>query len=387
MGAIMRNLVIVLAFMAMGPLTALAEPAARADESDIGLADAIREAVEKAIGDKKLPGCVVFAGWQGKLIFQEAYGNRRIEPVREAMTVDTVFDMASLTKPIATATCVMMLADRGKIRISDPVAKYLPQFAAHGKDAITVEHLLLHTGGLIADNPLADYQDGREQAIERIYSLKPLAAPGEKFVYSDVGFIVLGLLVEKVSGESLAEFAQRNVFSPLDMHETMFRPGEALRQRAAPADRREDEWIVGEVHDPRSYRLGGVAGHAGLFSTADDLAKYAQAMLEHGRRGNRQLFSDATWHEMTRPRDVSGRGLRALGWDNQTGYSSNRGKKLSAAAFGHGGFTGTSLWIDPGNDLYVGFLSNRLHPDGKGAVNPLAGRIAELVAERVGKPK
>jgi CubicO group peptidase (beta-lactamase class C family) len=387
MGTIMRSFAVLLALIPVGSWAILAEPAARAQESDAALGDAIRQVVKKAIAEKKLPGCVVFAGWQGKLIFQEAYGDRRIEPVREPMTVDTVFDMASLTKPIATATSVMILVDRGKIDLSDPVAKYLPQFAAHGKDAITIEHLLLHTGGLIADNPLADYQDGREQAIERIYALKPIAAPGEKFIYSDVGFIVLGMLVEKASGESLADFAQQNIFSPLDMQETMFRPGEALRKRAAPADRRDGEWIVGEVHDPRSYRLGGVAGHAGLFSTADDLAKYAQAMLEHGRRGNRQLFSDATWHEMTRPRDVSGRGLRALGWDNQTGYSSNRGKMLSAAAFGHGGFTGTSLWIDPGNDLYVGFLSNRLHPDGKGAVNPLAGRIAELVAERVGKPK
>jgi serine-type D-Ala-D-Ala carboxypeptidase len=292
-----------------------------------------------------------------------------------------VFDLASLTKPIATATSVMILVERGKVQIDDSVAKYLPQFAAHGKDAITVEQLLLHTGGLIADNPLAHYEDGREQAIERIFALKPVAAAGERFIYSDVGFIVLGLLVEKVSGQSLADFTRENIFAPLAMSESMFRPGDALRLRAAPADRGNNEWSAGEVHDPRSVRMGGVAGHAGLFSTAGDLAKYAQAMLDVGRPRTRQLLSEQTWREMTRPREVAGHGLRTLGWDNKTGYSTNRGNKLSSAAFGHGGFTGTSLWIDPSKDLYVGFLSNRLHPDGKGAVNPLAGRIADLVTE------
>ena len=377
----MRFLLLAFGLLVLYGSPALAAPPASEGDVDNSLAREIREVVEAAISEEKLPGCVVLVSADGNVIHREAYGNRRIEPAREPMTVDTVFDLASLTKPIATATSVMILVEREKLRLDDPVARHLPEFAAHGKDAITIEHLLLHTGGLIADNPLADYDDGRKKAIERIYGLKPLAPPGEKFIYSDVGFIVLGLLVEKVGGKPLDEFAQENIFEPLEIKETMFRPGEELRQRAAPADKRDGEWIVGEVHDPRAWRLGKVAGHAGLFSTVDDLAKYARVMLNRGGREDPRLLIEETWQQMTQPRDVAGRGLRGLGWDMKTGYSTNGGKKLSAAAFGHGGFTGTALWIDPKKDLFVIFLSNRLHPNGKGSVNPLAGRIADIVAD------
>jgi CubicO group peptidase (beta-lactamase class C family) len=345
------------------------------------LAKRVADEVQAAIAAGKLPGCVVLAGSRGRVILREAYGRRRVEPRSESMTVDTVFDLASLTKPIATATSAMILAERGKLRLDDPVARYLPQFAAHGKDGVRVEHLLLHTAGLIADNPLADYDDGREQAIERVLSLKPVAPPGVRFIYSDVCFIVLGLLVEHTSGQPLDRFASENIFAPLGMHDTSFLPDERLRSRAAPADKRGDKWLVGEVHDPRAARLGGVAGHAGVFSTADDLAKYARAMLDQGRYGDRRLLGDETWRRMTRPQELPAGGRRALGWDIKSGFSTNRGKRLSDAAFGHGGFTGTSIWIDPANDLFVIFLSNRLHPDGKGSVNQLAGRIAEIVVE------
>ncbi|MEX2137797.1 MAG: serine hydrolase domain-containing protein [Pirellulales bacterium] len=378
----MRLLFFTIGLIVLGDSAGLGAPPIPASEVNTSLAGAIREAVEAAIEEEKLPGCVVLVGAQGNVIHREAYGNRRIEPQPEQMTADTVFDLASLTKPIATATSVMVLIEQGKLRVDDPAAKHLPEFSANDKDTITIEHLLLHTGGLIADNPLADYEDGRDQAIENIYALKPVAPPGDRFIYSDVGFIVLGLVVEKITGHPLDEFARENVFEPLAMNETTFRPSEALRKRAAPADKRNGEWLVGEVHDPRAARLGGVAGHAGVFSTADDLAKYAQAMLDRGRRADRRLLSEETWQQMTRPRDLPGRGRRGLGWDIQTGYSTNRGGKLSTAAFGHGGFTGTSLWMDPEKDLFVIFLSNRLHPDGKGSVNPLAGGIADIVDEQ-----
>jgi CubicO group peptidase (beta-lactamase class C family) len=365
----------------------------------------IEAEVTAAIGDKKLPGCVVLIGYRGRIVLARAYGNRRVEPERESMTLDTVFDLASLTKPIATATCAMILVERGKLRLDDPVAKHLPEFAVEGKDKITVEHLLLHTGGLIADNALADYEDGRERAIERIFALKPLAAPGERFIYSDVSFITLGLVVEKAAGQPLDEFSRDNIFRPLAMSETMFRPGEDLRARTAPTEKRNGEWLVGEVHDPRAAKLGGVAGHAGLFSTAGDLAVYAEMMRLGGEYGGVRVLKRETWEMMTRPREVPRRAeetrrvsvseenkwLRGLGWDIRTGYSTNRGKKLSDAAFGHGGFTGTSLWIDPEKELFVIFLSNRLHPDGKGSVNPLAGRIAEIAVAaqewRITKPE
>jgi CubicO group peptidase (beta-lactamase class C family) len=369
------------------PLTGEAAPSPQEHASQgvvaAAFADQIASEVEAAIGAKEMPGCVVLIGLRGRVIHRHAYGQRQVEPTTEPMTTDTVFDLASLTKPIATATSVMILAERGKLRLDEPVAKYLPEFAAAGKEDIRVEHLLLHTGGLIADNPIADFDDGRDEAIERLMALKPTARPGEKFVYSDVGFMVLGLLVERVSGQTLDEFARQNIFRPLGMNETTFRPGEALQARAAPTEKRGGDWLKGEVHDPRAARLGGVAGHAGLFATADDLARFAQMVLDRGRSESGTIFSEDTWRTMTRPRIVP-RGQRAFGWDVATGYSTNRGKKLSEAAFGHGGFTGTSLWIDPTKQLYVIFLSNRLHPDGKGSVNPLAGRIAEIVVESMG---
>jgi CubicO group peptidase (beta-lactamase class C family) len=384
--------VIAIAAVGVPPRLPLAAPA------ELGLSDELSAKIEAevtaAIGENKLPGCVVVVGYRGRIIHAQAYGNRRIEPEREAMTVDTVFDLASLTKPIATATSAMILVQRNKLRLDDAVAKHLPEFAANGKDKITVEHLLLHTGGLIADNPLSDYEDGRERAIERICAIKPVAAPGERFIYSDVSFMSLGLVVEKAAGQPLDEFARDNIFRPLGMSQTMFRPGEELRARTAPTEKRNGEWLVGEVHDPRAAKLGGVAGHAGLFSTAEDLAAYAEMMRLGGEYGGVRILKHGTWETMTRAHEVPRRASetgkqqggsvpwqRGLGWDIRTVYSTNRGKKLSDFAFGHGGFTGTSLWIDPDKELFAIFLSNRLHPDGKGSVNPLAGRIAEIAVE------
>ena len=260
------------------------------------------------------------------------------------------------------------------------MAKHLPAFAAKGKDKITVEHLLLHTGGLVADNPEGDYRDGRDKALERIHALTPPSAPGERFVYSDVGFIVLGELVEKVSGTSLDAFAKKNIFDPLGMNETGFRPGDKLKGRAAPTVKRDGHWLAGEVHDPRAAGLGGVAGHAGLFSTADDLAVFAQMLLDGGAYNGKRVLKAETVKLMTAARDVPG-GQRAYGWDVATAYSANRGKGFTRGeGFGHTGFTGTSLWIDPPSRTAVIFLSSRLHPDGKGNVTRLRGEIATLAA-------
>jgi len=341
-------------------------------------------AVDQAISEKKMPGCVIAIGRNEQMVWLKAYGRRQIEPIADTMTVDTMFDLASLTKPIATATCVMLLVERGKLRLDDPVAKHWREFAENGKGAITVEHLLTHTGGLIADNHLDDYKLGPETAWQRIAGLKPLAEPTAKLIYSDVGFLVLGRLIEKVSGQSVAEFAKANVFEPLGMAETGYKPKVELRPRIAPTEKRDGEFIRGEVHDPRASLVGGIAGHAGLFSTAEDIAKFAAMMAGRGKLGDVRILREETWAEMTRPRDVPS-GKRALGWDVKTGYSSNRGATMSDKAFGHGGFTGTALWIDPHSGLFVIFLSNRLHPDGKGAVNPLAGRIGTIAADALSK--
>ncbi|HEV3343495.1 MAG TPA: serine hydrolase domain-containing protein [Pirellulales bacterium] len=370
--------------LSVGQATAGGLP--RAEPEDAGMSSPrlaeIDRAVDEALAARKMPGCVVLIARRGKIVFLKAYGRRSLEPVESPMTTDTVFDLASLTKPIATATSVMLLVEQGKLALDEPVAKYVPEFAQNGKDAISVRQLLTHQAGLIADNDLVDYADGAEKAIERVLATKPQAPPGTTFVYSDVGFIVLGELVRRVAGESLDRFGAARIFQPLGLLETGYLPGEELRQRAAPTEKRDTTWMQGEVHDPRAFALGGVAGHAGLFSTAEELAVYAQMLLGQGEFGGVGILQPETVTEMTRRHEVP-RGWRALGWDMRTGYSSNRGSNFSDRAFGHGGFTGTALWIDPELDLIVVFLSNRVHPEGKGLVNPLAGRIGTIAAEAI----
>ena len=345
--------------------------------------------VQEGLDQKKMPGCVVLVGRRDKIVLLKAYGNKRLEPTTEAMAADTVFDLASLTKPIATATSVMILVDQRKLKLDEPVATYLPEFAANGKEKVTVRQLLIHVSGLIPDNSIKDYDDGSEKAVQRVFALKPLTPPGERFAYSDMNFVVLGELVKKLSGKDVHEFSREHIFGPLGMKETSYFPGDALKKRAAPTEKRDGKWMQGEVHDPRAFKLGGIAGHAGLFSTAEDLAIYASMMLSRGEQGGKRILSEDAWKQMTAPNKVPARrnngtpyeGLRGLGWDMKTGYSINRGDSFSPAAFGHGGFTGTAIWIDPEKELFLIFLSNRVHPDGKGLVNPLIGKIGTVVGE------
>ena len=342
----------------------------------------IDDIVAEGLKAGRMPGCVVCVGHSGRIIYLKAYGKRQVKPVERPMTIDTVFDMASITKPVATATSVMLLVERGQVRLRDRVSAHVPEFAQNGKQRITVQQLLLHQGGLIPDNALADYDEGKDSAMKRIYALKPYVEPGARFVYTDVGFIVLAELVRRTTGDDVHDFSQRTIFQPLGMHDTGFLPRKELRQRAAATEQREGRWMQGEVHDPRAYRLEGVAGHAGLFSTARDLAIYAQMLLNEGSYEGSRVLAPRTVATMAREYGVSS-GLRGLGWDKQTGYSSNRGELFTRRAFGHGGFTGTTLWVDPGLDLFVIFLSNRVHPDGKGNVNSLAGRVGSVAAAAV----
>jgi uncharacterized protein YbbC (DUF1343 family)/CubicO group peptidase (beta-lactamase class C family) len=353
------------------------------------MAGAKLEAIDGTVADGlakgEMAGCVVCVGRDGKIVYLKAFGDRQSEPDRAAMTTDTLFDMASVTKPVATATSIMLLVEQGRLRLRDRIAQHMPEFGQKGKEDITVEDLLLHQGGLIPDNSLKDYEDGPAKAWERICALSTRSAPGTDFVYSDVGFIVLGELVRRISGQDVHQFSQARIYGPLGMKETGFLPGEELRKRAAVTEQRNGNWMRGEVHDPRSFLLGGIAGHAGLFSTAEDLAVYSQMMLDGGTYQGVQVISPNTIGAMTRSHRTTS-GLRGLGWDKHSGYSSNRGELFSDRAFGHGGFTGTSLWIDPHLRLFVIFLSNRLHPDGKGNVNPLAGRIGTIAAGAIKDP-
>jgi uncharacterized protein YbbC (DUF1343 family)/CubicO group peptidase (beta-lactamase class C family) len=366
------------------PALALAAPPKLplVDPASVGFRPERLAALETVIQDGivagRMPGCVVAFGRHGQLAWLRAYGQRQIEPEPLPMTTDTLFDMASITKPVATATSVMMLMERGQLRLRDPVSDYFADFAVNGKQEITLTQLLTHHAGLIADNSLSDYEQGYTEAWRRIMQLDLQQPPGTRFVYSDVGYIVLGELIKQVSGMDVHQFTQQNLFGPLGMTETGYLPDEALRTRAATTQQRDGHWMQGEVHDPRAFQLGRVAGHAGLFSTAQDLAVYAQMMLQEGIYGGQRILSPASVQLMTRAYDVSG-SLRGLGWDKLSGYSSNRGENFSDRAFGHGGFTGTVMWIDPEWDLFFIFLSNRVHPNGQGNINSLAGRLATIV--------
>ena len=347
--------------------------------------DRIDSVVKQALDRGDAPGAVVLVLHRGRIIFRRAYGLRSKQPAEAPMTVDTVFDLASLTKPLATASSIMLLVEQGKLRPSDPVARYLPAFAAKGKDKITVEQLLLHTSGLIPDNAVADYQDGREKAIQRICDLAPASEPGAKFSYSDLNYIILGELVEKLSSKPLDEFSNENVFTPLGMTTMGFKPAAELRDRIAPTEKRDGKWLVGEVHDPRSALMGGVAGHAGLFATADDLAVYAQMLLDGGVWKDKRILSALTVKRLTTPHPVplgnGGLGQRTYGWDVQTPYSGNRGELfVPGSGFGHTGFTGTSLWIDPPSQTAVILLTNSVHPEGKGDVRRLRSQVATITA-------
>jgi uncharacterized protein YbbC (DUF1343 family) len=356
------------------PAAVTAEPeVAGAIAVDAGLVDS---AAAGAIARNEVPGVVVAVVHGGRTVFQRAYGLRSKELEEHTMTVDTVFDLASLTKVVVTAPSVQLLIEQGKIKLGDPVAKHLPGFGKNGKDRVTVEHLLFHTSGLVADNSIADYRGGKADALARIDALPLLSEPGEKFSYSDVGYIVLGELVEAVSGEPLDAFARRNLFEPLGMRDTGFVPSPALAARAAPTEPRDGTMLQGVVHDPRAHALGGVAGHAGLFSTAPDLARFVAMLLAKGRRAEAQIFPAPALLRMTEPHELPGGVRRTLGWDVRPGFTGGSG-------YGHTGFTGTSLWIDPGTDTGMIVLTSRLHPDGKGDV----GRLRREVAAAVARPR
>ncbi len=335
--------------------------------------------VKQNIQRGNMAGCVVAIGGRDGVVFLRSYGQRQIEPAPQEMTNDTVFDLASLTKPIATATSIMKLVGQGKISLDESASKYWPEFGTSGKDKITIRQLLTHQAGLIPDNHLRDYEDGTAKALENICKLKPNSEPGSKFAYTDVGFIVLAEIVHQVSGKGIDVFSREQIYQPLQMVETMYRPDAEMRNRAATTEKVNGEWLQGKVHDPRAARMDGIAGHAGLFSTAADLSRFARMLLGSGILDGAQVLRPETVRLMSHRQNVS-IGFRTLGWDSLSGYSSNRGDLFSQSAFGHGGFTGTSFWVDPELDLFVIFLSNRLHPDGKGSVNSVAGRIGTIAA-------
>jgi uncharacterized protein YbbC (DUF1343 family)/CubicO group peptidase (beta-lactamase class C family) len=352
----------------------------------------IDDLVREAMTGRFTPGAVVVVGRGDQTLYEKAFGFRATVPAEEPMSVDTVFDLASLTKVVATTTAVMTLVDEGRLRLNDTVASRVPGFERYGKGGITIRHLMTHVSGLRPDVDLHPWS-GYDAAIELAKDEVPTAAPGETFVYSDINYFLLGDIVTRITGQSLDAYLKARVFGPLGMTETGFNPPKALLARIAPTERcaEQDAWpckrpdaapLRGVVHDPTARRMGGIAGHAGLFSTARDLKIFARMLLGKGRLGTTRVLSAAAVTAMTSPQSPAGMtSIRGLGWDIDTSFSSNRGDLFPVGtSYGHTGFTGTSLWVDPGSNSFVIFLSSRLHPDGVGDVGVLRSRIATVAA-------
>lgn len=413
-----RLCLILVALLLISPLTALPRPVARsfglplARPSAVGMSARhlahIDAVVNDAIKRGETPGAVVLVGRNNRIAWRKAYGHRALLPSRETLTTNTIFDLASLTKVVATATSIMVLVERGKVRLRDSIAVYIPELGSTDAGKITIEQLLTHTSGYAPDFDLRERWIGLEAALEQLYKEPLRQAPGTRFIYSDIGYITLGEVVRRASGQPLDEFARRSIFAPLRMRDTGFAPDvnrRAVLNRIAPTETvrgqasylggrptnqsGEERVLRGSVHDPTAARMNGVAGHAGLFSTANDLAIYCQMILNGGTYRGVRVLSPLSIETMTRPRGIQTSSAnpnlmaRGLGWDITSPYSSNRGDLFPLGSFGHTGFTGTSLWLDPTSRTFLVFLSNRVHPDGKGDVTALRGRIATIVAASV----
>ena len=347
---------------------------------------AIDRIIEGGIAAKKFPGAVVIVGHDGHIVFHKAYGNRSLMPRPEPMTEDTIFDVASLTKVLATAPAVMQLYEQGRLLLNDPIAKYLPEFAVNGKQDITIRQLLTHYSGLPPDVSLEDAWSGKEEGLRRAFASVPVTASGVQFRYSDINFIVLGALVEKLSGLTLDQYEAKFIARPLGLEHTRFLPPVSWQDRIAPTQYDNGVMLRGLVHDPTSRRMGGVAGHAGLFSTAGEVAIYAQNLLDQlAGRPSRFPLSRLTLEKMTTPgQPATGTALRGLGWDIDSPYSSNRGELFPVGSFGHTGFTGTSLWIDPTSDTYVVMMANAVYPNGPTGITAIRAAVATAAAETLG---
>ena len=340
--------------------------------------------IEEAIRAGLIPGAVVCIGHNGKVVYQKAYGSKSLVPSKSPMLEDTIFDAASLTKVIATTSAMMKLFEEGKIGLNDPVSKYLPEFQG-GKSNITVRDLMVHFSGLRPDVDLKPKWSGYETGIHLAVIDRPASLPGTRFVYSDINFLLLGEMVRRLSGKTLDAYTKETIFDPLGMSETQFKPPLTLRDRIAPTEVEENEPVLGIVHDPTARYMGGVAGHAGLFTTAHDLSLFAEMMLNSGELNGKRIFSAQTVRKFTTPNTPAHQAiLRGLGWDIDSPFSGNRGELFPIGSYGHTGFTGTSLWIDPASHSYVTLLTNSVHPKRGKNITPLRRNVATIAAAALG---
>jgi len=340
--------------------------------------------IERVVGEEiekgNFPGAVVLVGKQGDILYWEAFGNEVIEPQEEPIDKNTVFDLASLTKPIATATSIMILRDRKAIELDDYVGEYLPAFACNGKEEVRVKHLLTHTSGLPAYMSADKLKEQfgspcPDKVIEKICGLEAISKPGEEFRYSCLGYIILAKIVEAVSGKNIGDFSRENIFNLLGMKRTSYNPPDSWKNDVAATEIVDGQLIRGIVHDPLAKLMGGISGNAGLFSNAYDLSIYCQMLLNDGTwNGIRVLSTEAV--TMLTAAQVYG---RAYGFDVNSSYSSAKGSYASEKAFCHTGYTGTSIVCDPVCKAFVIILTNRIHPSDDGTAKPVRNRIADIV--------
>ena len=341
-------------------------------------------AIKLAVEEGAFPGAVLWVEGPGGL-HHRGFGSRAVFPAVEPMTEDTIFDVASLTKVLATIPALMILQERGRVALDEPVAAYLPEFAGRGKEAITIRQLCTHTSGLArALSPEPDWYDVA-RAWQGLCAARLACEPGSKFAYSDLNFILLGRVIERLAGQRLDQFCAAEIFRPLGMFDTGFRPPPARASRIAPTEQIGRTVLRGTVHDPKAQAMGGVAGHAGLFTTAADMARFARMMLNGGTLDGTRLFTDETVRLMTGWQTVKALGVRrGLGWDIDSDFSAPRGERFPVgSSYGHTGFTGVSLWIDPASMSFWILLSNRIHPEPAGDLRPLQQRLGTLAAGAV----
>ncbi len=359
-------------------------PPEEAPEIDARRFAPIGQGAKQEIAAGHVPGAVILVGNRGKTVYRKAFGLRAMTPRALPMKVDTIFDLASLTKVVATTTAVMMLVDRGLIHLDKPAAAYWPAFAANGKGGITIRQLMTHTSGLRAGVASRPHWSDYDGAMEAIAQDQPVRTPGTMFNYSDVNFIALGEIVRRVSHMPLSVFCKREVFEPLGMKDTSFMPSPALKPRIAPTDYQGSGLRWGVVSDPTAYHMGGVAGNAGVFSTADDLARLAEMLVHGGKSQGKQFLSPEAVAAMTTAQRLPGISTqRGLGWDIRSPYSRVFNNAFPKGSFGHTGYTGTAMWIDPHSQTYMIILTSRLHPNGHGNVKPLRAKTAAAVAAAV----
>lgn len=319
--------------------------------------------IENAISDSAFPGAVLLVSKDGKIIHEKAYGHYTYDTASPIVSTSSIFDLASVSKVVGTTTAAMLLIDKGLMDLDDKVIKYLPEFNNNGKENITIRNLLLHNSGLAPFKKYYDIYSTAEEVINDIMNLTPEQEPGTKYVYSDLGMITLQKVIEKISGEPLDKFLAKNLFLPLEMNSTMYNPPAELKYRCMPTEY-DDFWrmrqLQGEVHDERAYMLNGVAGHAGLFSTAGDLAKFLQMILQKGNYNGKTLISSSIVEMFVKKQ--SEQSSRALGWDTKSPEGSSAGQYFDLTSYGHTGYTGTSVWTDPTKNLFVVLLTNRVYP-------------------------